>query len=350
MVLDDGPDRPTLARWMAGAVAAHPLLPLLTDKAPHATDILNGFEVLLKSVEGADPSRWMSKRQVFKNIPFDSQLLAMRAEFVVAAMMATADVAFDLGNEDLPNPDFVLASGLGIEVTSKNPEGVKDLIETLEDCLQGFANCSVGLSFSHYPNRLQTEVRAAIVNEIVAEVRKVAEALPGMQAGHVVSGTIQDSKNGTPIEWQATVYPVARILGQRVTWETHSGVLADSLDAILTELLYILEDPRKLKQAESMPTVLMVDIGRIGGGWMRPPKVWAQVLESRLPLSSPFVGLAVFAPSLDRTDADLALAVSSEASSVVREQIESFCIAIGLESVAPRAWAPQISPTAEELG
>ena len=51
-------------------------------------------------------------------------------------------------------------------------------------------------------------------------------------------------------------------------------------------------DEQKARQAASMPTLLLVDIARAGVGWIRPERIWAQMLAARLPESTTFIGAA----------------------------------------------------------
>ncbi len=48
-----------------------------------------------------------------------------------------------------------------------------------------------------------------------------------------------------------------------------------------------------------IPTMLLLDISRVGDSFLRSPDVWSQVLNSKLK-GEPFAGLGVMVSSIDR--------------------------------------------------
>ena len=308
----------------------HPLRELLSDESLDASHILSVFEELLAAVQGAEPARWKSKRRAFRRLKLEQQVLEMRAELVVAAMLVRAGMPYVFGENKVPNPDLVLHSGLGIEVTARAPAGVQHLYAQIDEMLQYFPACAVTLRFSQYPTRLDASVR----NAVVEQARVIASRVEITRVGGVVQErALFDPRTGLDLVVQAVVHPVPRLVGGlRVTWETDAGSLGPALDAVKTEVLSVLESAEKCRQAQSMPTVLVVDIARLGAGWMRPPVVWAHELAGAIPASCPFVGLAVFVPSLDSVESEIALAVSPSVSTEVRKQIDAAAIGLGLEA------------------
>ena len=252
----------TLSSWMVDAAIAHPLRPLMTDTSSSATAVLAAYEELLATVESAAPTRWQSKRRDFRRLQTEQALLAHRGELVVAAKLIRAGIPFEFGKHDVPNPDLVLDSGLGVEVTAKAPEGVHQLYDDIDIALLDFPGCSVHLRFSDYPIRLRSTDRQALVEDI----RGVAGRVPSTGAGGLVQRTVSDARNGTSIAVQAVVFPVPLLAdGFRVTWETDPpGQLAVTMACVETEILSVLRETQKYRQAMSMPTLLAVDVGRLG--------------------------------------------------------------------------------------
>jgi hypothetical protein len=54
----------------------------------------------------------------------------------------------------------------------------------------------------------------------------------------------------------------------------------------------------KARQADKMPTIVLLDMSRTGWAWMRGPEAMLPALQKMLP-STPFAGLGVFTTSLD---------------------------------------------------
>lgn len=89
-------------------------------------------------------------------------------------------------------------------------------------------------------------------------------------------------------------------------------------------------DEQKASQAASMPALLLVDIARAGVGWIRPERVWAQVLAARLPETTPFIGAAVMVPRLDSPNVEIAVAVRPDAGESQRGALQGLASRLGL--------------------
>ncbi|MFJ2833698.1 hypothetical protein ACIPC1_40195 [Streptomyces sp. NPDC087263] len=96
------------------------------------------------------------------------------------------------------------------------------------------------------------------------------------------------------------------------------------------EVLAVLEDKQKVRQAESMPTVLLIAAARTGMAWIRPPHVWAQRLAMRLPNTTPFVGIGVMAPTLTDPDVGISLGVRANLSDKDRRAVDELVGRLGL--------------------
>lgn len=306
---------------MRTAHDAHPLRPVLDTIGDGPSAVLDSFDDLIGVLESTAPSGWEGKRREFRKLRQDRQFYGFRAELVIAAKVARSGGAFAIGRAGTPNPDLVLESGLGIEVTARAPEGVEDLYEEIEAALAGVSNASVSLRFSEYPIRVRESDRRALIEDIM----KIAVACDATGRGDIAQHTVEDDLNGSVLTIQADVLPVPTLaFGLRVTWETDAGELTAPLDAVGRHVLSVLHDPRKLRQGDSMSTILAVDISRLGPAWMRPPGVWAHALGDILRgVESPFAAIAVFVPSMDTSDCEIAIrkvpGINDQASELVDE-------------------------------
>jgi hypothetical protein len=290
---------PTLSSWMQSASTAHPLWPLLDDADDHGDEILDAFDTLIRYIEAAAPNRWLGKRRDFRGLKTDPAFYQFRAEMVVAARLARAGVAFEFGDTKTANPDLVLESGLGIEVTARDPGGVETVYEAVQTAITPTPRLAVHLDFEHYPVRIKPEHCDVLTENVIKAAKRVSETGKGQVVEHVVV----DAANGATITIQAQVLPVESLgKGFRVTWETRAEDLTTSMEAVERQLGFVLEREQKAKQARSMPCLLVVDVSRLGSAWMRPPDVWAAQLGKLVPPACPFIGVAVFTPSLQTAD------------------------------------------------
>lgn len=322
---------PALQSWLPSDTTRHPLHQLLVEDDAGSRAILQAFDGLIATVEKAAPRRWEGKRREFRAVNVEQRVLQVRSELAIAAKLVRGSVSFGFGEEGKPNPDLVLDSGLGIEVTTRAPQGLWQLYDEVEDVLRTSPRCSVALRFSEYPLRIPAAVRGRLVSEI----REIAEQRDATDKGGIARERFTDSRNPGPIDIQAIVFPVPRLAhGYRVTWETDSTELGPQMTAARAEVFDVLNSARKQAQARSMPTILVVDIGRLVQSWLRPPRIWAQDIGANLPMSCPFVAIAVCWPSLDAIDCELSLTITPAASPADVTQIEKLAIAIGLDGWA----------------
>lgn len=322
-------DRPTLSSWMTGTSHGHPLRLFAAEPDAGSEVILDAFEDLIAPLEALAPLRWEGKRRTFRSLRADHEFLELRAELVIAAKLTRASAGFEFGDTSTLNPDFVLASGLGIEVTSRAPAGIEGLYEALENALGVTPSASVHLTFDPYPVRIKSEEAEALARDVL-EVARLAETT---RSGGVVERVVRDPANGVEVGLQAQVLPVPSLgSGVRITWETVSADLTAPMAAVESQLALVLQDERKLRQASVMPCLLAVDIARLGSGWMRPPGVWAGRLAQLIPDDWPFIGLAVFAPSLHTSDCDFALALAPGLRLQHAELLHRLARTLGLSS------------------
>jgi hypothetical protein len=89
-------------------------------------------------------------------------------------------------------------------------------------------------------------------------------------------------------------------------------------------------DEQKANQAASMPTLLLVDVARTGLSWIRPERVWAQMLAARLPENTPFIGAAVMVPRLDSPTVEIAMAARPNAAATEESLLRTLAGQLGL--------------------
>ena len=322
---------PCLAAWMTGAKATHPLRGLFdaarADDEPHGFRVttLQAFDNLIDTLETAQPKRLDSERRDFRIAKTDDDLMIVRAELVAAAKLARAGVGFDFGERGTkPQPDLLLREAdLAIEVKARRLNGLQDLHDELETELAQFdLPVTVVLACDERPLYLKAVRRAEIVKDTLNRVRSEAW------------GTAVHELNQS---WAAT--PSLRLsvrvlqqtpIGSRVLieggWEL-SGHLQDAE----AEVLAVLGDEQKIRQAESMPTLLLIDAARMGISWIRPPHIWARQLADRLPDDTPFVGVGVMIPTLVRDDAEVCLAVRPNAPETAMAAVRDLAGKLGLD-------------------
>jgi len=316
---------------MTGASELHPLRPLLQVDEPFVAGWLSTLDRILQQLDAQSPDRIKNKRREFCDLRTEQGFLEWRAEIVVAVKIGRAGLSFAFGDSSMPNPDLVIDQcNLGVEVTGKTPEGVIHLYDEIEAALRDTPNSSVHLVFSRYPVRVNREHRDSIVQAVTTAARKAETS----REGAAFSETVDDPKNAGTVVIGIQVLPVPRLgTGHRVTWETQAGDLSVPLSSVEHAVFAIGGEPAKRRQAESMPTLLAVDVTRLGAGWIRPPHVWAQMLRAGMPADFPFAGLAVITPKLDDEDTEIGLAVSSNATAEARRSVESFAEAMGLTPI-----------------
>ncbi|WP_327049330.1 hypothetical protein OG320_16485 [Microbispora sp. NBC_01189] len=324
--------RPTLARWMRGAGAHHPLLGLASPEGraasnPMQAQTLDAMENLLSVLESDDASRWRKKRENdFPALISHSQLLDLRAELLVARALAESNVSYQLGNTKVSNPDFVVPDhDLGVEVTAKAPPSISSLHEQVEGLLRDWPGVGVQLTFSLYPSRLTGQQVDELVQKVTIAARDVC------QSGSTVTirQKVDDPKNVKPIMIEAVLRPLsAGALEGRVWSQVEAGLLEDPLSSAEYAVFEIGASSAKAKQARSISggVILAIDLSRYGAAWMRPGAVWAGRLAQRFTSDFPFAAIAIFRQDLRLPHIiEPAVGISSYAAPDTRRRIEQLC-------------------------
>jgi hypothetical protein len=258
---------PALARWLKGARADHPFDP--AGICP--PDVAQALEKILGDLDAANPKNIGRKRSAFKQ-ENESNLLNLRVELLAGSLLARAGIGFDYGE---PYPDLICrAEGIGIEVATRSRDAVRALHDRVEQALaEAGIDVLVSLEFQDAPLGIPEEQAAAIT-------RSVVEAAAGGEAG---------TRHYADRKLRVTFFPGAATLASRVVY--NRGVdLAPHFDDVEREMLNKLDEKRR--QADLMPTVLLLDYSRLGMSWLRPPEVWASVAAEMLKSAPDFIGLA----------------------------------------------------------
>ncbi|MGW2932636.1 hypothetical protein ACWDA7_12400 [Streptomyces sp. NPDC001156] len=329
---------PFLQAWMDKTRQDHPLRDYVDQAvgsgAPDgiASIFCEAFENIIESLEKAQPQRLDSVRGVFRKARTLDDVLIVRAELVAGAKLARAGVLFDFGRRNgATEPDLVLREmDLGVEVKARRLDGLRDLHDELEAALAGIhPPVLVHLTPDSQPLIIKADVRARVVEETVQRVH----------SGNLVTAVFEVEQ-----PWSARKRLLLRVgilpavdlpSGSRVVvtnhfWGNEPGPhLMDAEDQVRA----VLEDTQKTRQAESMPTILLVDAARTGMAWIRSPQVWAQRLAMLLPDTTPFVGVAVMIPTLDDPDVGISLGLRVNLSDKDRHAVNELVGCLGLTAV-----------------
>jgi hypothetical protein len=274
------PGRPVLTKWLDGADAAHPLL------RPEMTGwFLDTLELIVAPVDAADPLRLPTKIKAFRTLTTSTALLEQRAELLIGSMLARGGVPFEFGKD---YPDYVLGDqALGIEVGSRALDGPWALHDRLEELLAASgSDVSVQLSFDDRPLKLGD-----------TRIDEIAEAI----ASHPMSQPAE-SMRFDDVGLSAQLTRGAGIPVSRVA-VTFAGGLGLNLTAHMADVEREIENKAKEKarQADMMPTIVLLDMSRTGWAWMRGPQAMIPALQKILP-STPFAGLGGFTTSLESAE------------------------------------------------
>ena len=299
--------RPVLTKWLTGAQAGHPLL------RPEMPDwFLDTLELIAAPVDAAAPLRLPTKIKAFRTLTTDKALLEQRAELLIGSMLARGGVPFEFGKD---HPDYVLGDqALGIEVGSRALDGPWALHDRLEELLGASgSDIFAQLSFDDRPLKLS----AARIEEIAQQV-----------ASHPMSQPT-DSIRFDDVGLSVRLTRGAVTTASRVA-VTFAGGLGLELTAHMADVEREIENKavEKARQADNMPTIVLLDMSRTGWAWMRGPEAMVPALQKILP-STPFAGLGVFTTSLDRhepmqTHLALSSSIQPDAAELVKQVAGAF--------------------------
>lgn len=283
---------PVLADWMRGAKHGHPWgLPVYSKEyAKYFTEEHLDVERVLSTLANVRPERLEGKRRDFRSLQSVQELRSIATELSFAARLTRHGVGFDFGAPATPQPDLVLRnSNLGIELTTRRADPIWDLIWHLKQTF-GFIRSEPKLQIMLEFNAIPFAIRTSVRDELTAEIRRAAQKGDG-----TVYCVVRPSLGGQPaITVKATIYPIRRPLGfPRVTYiedvNRYRVLMADIEDAIVRAM----REKRKIRQARAMPTVLVIDVGRVKGSHLRPTSAWVGRLLGLIRPDDEFVGVGL---------------------------------------------------------
>lgn len=324
---------PNVVAWMAGARRGHPLSLVIEsvhkrgESSAEGVAIVAAFEQIIAILENAKPDRLPTERADFRKAKTWEDLLITRAELVAGAKLAQAGIPFDFGaRSKSPQPDLLLKeAGLGVEVKARRLDGLRDLHDELEDALENAnADVIVTIACRERPLYFKPADRSDLIADIL---KRVSNGSYG-----AVPVELDQSWAATPkLRIVVQIVPGKPLLpGQRVFIEGGEA-LTGHLTNVESEIITVLTaDEQKANQAASMPTLLLVDVARTGLSWIRPERVWAQMLAARLPENTPFIGAAVMVPRLDSPTVEIAMAARPNAAATEESLLRTLAGQLGL--------------------
>ena len=240
---------------------------------------------------------------------------SLRAEFIVANRLIDRGVFFEFGAIGKPQPDLILRQPpMGIEVTRKHVAPVERLQRELREALwaQGLKP-KIFLTYSTRPFLLRTKRRDEIIAEVIEAVRRgdsgiQAVVRPGRANQPAI--TVEIDLNGG-----RSVLPISR-------WK-EGEVLTPSLLDVEVLITAAMEDKRKERQANSMPTILIVDITGIKGAETRNSREWGSRLGSLLKPRHKFIALAILIDHPYSKATKFALAANPHSDAMVHQWVNS---------------------------
>jgi hypothetical protein len=163
--------RPTLDAWLASAPTTHPW----RTADPGVADAL---EHVLATVERAAPTRLASKKRTFAKDVVEANVLNLRVELLVAALLAEAPLSFEFGGPG--EPDIRVAGTDWLEITTRTKDHLRLLHDELEAAIDGSASAAtVNLRVATRPLAIPKAIRDGICSRILSET---AMAPPGATA------------------------------------------------------------------------------------------------------------------------------------------------------------------------
>ena len=326
-------DFPRASDWLDGAGPTHPLLELIAihgEDAELVRSVLAQDEELISRLVAASPNRMPTVRRSYKNAASQSQYLEVRAELVVARKVLLAGIDFEFGQVGrAPQPDLLLESPYpAIEVTSRRIDGIRDLHDELEEALEleGLP-CTVQLHCDEDPLGIKEQQRQDIVRQTVGRAKTAAwgrqsYVLENSWATTSAVHLAVDLINAPPL-----------VPGLRVTMSSGPLLTGHLLDAG-REVLAILDRKAKRAQARDRPTVLLVDVARLGRAWLRHLGTWIAALEEDIPVDCPYIGLGVFVQTLGSSDITIGLARRSSLTAEEAQAISDLAAHLGAITAA----------------
>ncbi|MCX5097487.1 hypothetical protein OOK36_54505 [Streptomyces sp. NBC_00365] len=256
--------------------------------------VLTCLEESLVLLEAAHPQGLDSMARTFGAFDDPSwagveQFLRHRAELVVASLLAEAQVPFRFNTA--AGPDLLMGeepSCMGIEISSRSPKSLFNLSQTLHEGLRdrGLAH-SVSIRTDPIPPvAIRTEVRNAIIEQILP-----ADGSPGVRSLRVMAAPARP-EDGIPESW------VTITLGGSGTTMTSAPLDSPHMIAMARDVAKnVLRERRKIRQSQTMPTLLIVEVS---GADLPDLRSWKQAFDRIWEEQDAFLGMAAMVASSNR--------------------------------------------------
>lgn len=256
--------------------------------------VLTSLEETLRLLEATQPQGLDSMTRTFR--AFDDptwagteQFLRHRAELVIASMLAEAQVPFRFNTG--AGPDLLMGEDpncIGIEISSRRPKSLFDLSQTLHEGLRKRGlDLSVSIRTDPIPPvAIRSEVRNAIIEQILP-----ADGSPGVRNLRVLAAPARP-EDGIPDSW------ITITLGTNGTTLTSAPFNSPHMIAMARDVAKnVLREKRKIRQSQTMPTLLIVDVS---GTDLPDLRSWKQAFDRIWEEQDAFLGLAAMVASSNR--------------------------------------------------
>jgi hypothetical protein len=322
---------PHVAAWTIGADESN----LLARNARYCPpEDLVAPEGLLKLIDDTSPTRVASKRRDFRAARSREEVQGMWSELSVAAWLIRRGFVLEFGEPGVANPDLIIpALGVGVEVTHRHRSGewqLRQLVMELRNERRRAGRRRDKL-FAISMTAVPLHIRAGVLKDVKGAL---AEA---MDEGTTMHAVLRPSGAGYAAITAEFRFADEESFGAfpRITYttdaQTAAGLALHDVEALLVEAMH---DKRKVAQARSMPTILLVVLDGLSRTiWGRPDRVWgsrlAELHEPDLPYAA--AGLAIQQSGWgEESFARLAFGISPQVSRPVTNALKAFATQAGL--------------------
>ena len=292
-------------------------------------EYLDALDNLLRDLIAAAPKRLDGKRRDFRALTDEDRWWDLLSELLVARWMTSAGVFYEFGAVGRPQPDLVMPDrGLGVEVTRRARRVGQDLRMAVRRAARAAEpDTTRRVRPRIVLNGQPLSVRAATLAQIEAEVEAAVR-----RGDSVVHAVLRPARDGKPaITAEIDLWSGFSVMASIMYLPEAAELTVTMLD-IEDLIVNCLEDRRKSKQGESMPTLLLIDTTRLSdAAWLRPTATWARRLPDLLKEQHTFAGVGIFAMSLYEPPR-LALGIAPWASSNVHRAVVELADALGIVS------------------
>lgn len=258
---------------------------------PHDRSTVASMNRIIEVLESAKPENLESKKTGFRKDLDVINQLALRYELLVGSKIATICWKFQFGGMAKPDIEIdepALGGSLSVELTTRTKDDLQKLVGELETALRPF-DINIILELDERPLAINKALRAQICAELVQFLQQNS----GKENFIVPLPTI-DGKAWCTFRKTLGNPKVTLKIGSNMT--KHFNQMEPVLRAVIEG---------KVQQSQNgnwnSNTILLIDITRMGLSWVRPMRIWAQVIRALdLDWSNiPFVAIGVTVTSLD---------------------------------------------------